>query len=152
MEDSNMKVILLQDVKAQGKKGQLVDVSDGYARNFLIPKKLAVEANTANLTELKNAETKKRIQEEKELAAAKETAARLEGVLVKIQRSCGEDEKLYGSVSTKDIAEALAEQFKIEIDKRKIVLADPIKAYGTYTVTVKLHPSVSGKINFVVTK
>ena len=147
-----MKVILLQDVKAQGKKGQLVEVSDGYARNFLIPKKLAVEANAQNMSELKNAETKKRIQEEKELAAAKENAAKLEGVMVKIQRSCGEDEKLYGSVGTKDIAEALAEQFGIEIDKRKIVLSDPIKTYGTYTVTVKLHPSVSGKISFVITK
>ena len=147
-----MKVILLQDVKAQGKKGQLVEVSDGYARNFLIPKKLAVEANAQNMSELKNAETKKRIQEEKELATAKENAAKLEGVMVKIQRSCGEDEKLYGSVGTKDIAEALAEQFGIEIDKRKIVLSDPIKTYGTYTVTVKLHPSVSGKISFVVTK
>ncbi len=145
-----MKVILTQDVKAQGKKGQLVDVSDGYARNFLIPKKLAVEANAANMSELKNAETKKRIQEEKELAAAKEAAARLEGVMVKIQRASGEDGKLYGSVSTKDIAEALSAQFGIDIDKRKIVLSDAIKAYGSYTVNVKLHPAVSGKINFVV--
>ena len=147
-----MKVILMQDVKGQGKKGQLVDVSDGYARNFLIPKKLAVEANASNMSELRNAETKKRIQEEKELAAAKDAAAKLEGVMVKLQRTGGADDKLYGSVSSKDIAEALAEQFGIEIDKRKIVLDDPIKAYGSYTVNVKLHPSVSGKINFVVTK
>lgn len=142
----------MQDVKGQGKKGQLVDVSDGYARNFLIPKKLAVEANASNMSELRNAETKKRIQEEKELAAAKDAAAKLEGVMVKLQRTGGADDKLYGSVSSKDIAEALAEQFGIEIDKRKIVLDDPIKAYGSYTVNVKLHPSVSGKINFVVTK
>jgi len=147
-----MKVILTQDVKGQGKKGQLVDVSDGYARNFLLPKKLAVEANAANMSELKNAETKKRIQEEKELAAAKEAAAKLEGCMVKIQRTSGADDKLYGSVSTKDIAEALASQFGIEIDKRKIVLDDAIKAYGSYTVNVKLHPAVSGKINFIVTK
>ena len=147
-----MKVILTQDVKGQGKKGQLVDVSDGYARNFLLPKKLAVEANAANMSELKNAETKKRIQEEKELAAAKETAAKLEGCMVKIQRTGGADDKLYGSVSTKDIAEALAQQHGIEIDKRKIVLDDAIKAYGSYTVNVKLHTAVSGKINFVVTK
>ena len=142
----------MQDVKGQGKKGQLVDVSDGYARNFLIPKKLAVEANASNMSELRNAETKKRIKEEKELAAAKDAAAKLEGVMVKLQRTGGADDKLYGSVSSKDIAEALAEQFGIEIDKRKIVLDDPIKAYGSYTVNVKLHPSVSGKINFVVTK
>jgi large subunit ribosomal protein L9 len=147
-----MKVILTQDVKAQGKKGQLVDVSDGYARNFLIPKKLAVEANAANMSELKNAETKKRIQEEKDLANAKEIAAKLEGCMVKIQRASGEDGKLYGSVATKDIAEALAEQYGIEIDKRKIVLSDSIKAYGSYTVNVKLHAAVSGKINFVVSK
>ena len=147
-----MKVILTQDVKGQGKKGQLIDVSDGYARNFLLPKKLAVEATAANLSEMKNAETKKRIQEEKELAAAKETATKLEGCMVKIVRTSGADEKLYGSVSTKDIAEALAEQFGIEIDKRKIVLNDAIKAYGSYTVAVKLHTAVSGKINIVVTK
>ena len=147
-----MKVILTQDVKGQGKKGQLVDVSDGYARNFLLPKKLAVEANATNMSELKNAETKKRIQEEKELAAAKEIAAKLEGCVVKIQRSCGADEKLYGSVSTKDIAEALAAQFGIELDKRKIVLDDAVKAYGSYTVNVKLHHTVTGKINFIVVK
>ena len=147
-----MKVILTQDVKAQGKKGQMIDVSDGYARNFLIPKKLAVEANAENMSEMKNAETKKRIQEEKELAAAKETAAKLEGCIIKIQRSSGADEKLYGSVSTKDIAEALAQQFGIDIDKRKIVLDDAVKSYGSYTVNVKLHSSVTGKINFVVVK
>lgn len=147
-----MKVILTQDVKGQGKKGQLVDVSDGYARNFLLPKKLAVEANASNMSELRNAETKKRIQEEKELAAAKETATKLEGCMVKIQRTSGADDKLYGSVSSKDIAEALSEQYGIDIDKRKIVLDDAIKAYGSYTVTVKLHTAVSGKINFVVTK
>lgn len=147
-----MKVILTQDVKGQGKKGQLIDASDGYARNFLIPKKLAVEATAANLSEMKNAETKKRIQEEKELAAAKEIAAKLEGCMVKIIRTSGADEKLYGSVATKDIAEALSAQYGIEIDKRKIVLADSIKAYGSYTVTVKLHTAVSGKINLVVTK
>lgn len=145
-----MKVILTQDVKAQGKKGQLIDVSDGYARNFLLPKKLAVEATATNMSELKNAETKKRIQEEKELATAKETAAKLEGITVKIKRSSGEDGKLYGSVSAKDIAEAASEQFGIDIDKRKIVLAEPVKAYGSYTVNVKLHSAVSGKIAFVV--
>lgn len=147
-----MKVILTQDVKAQGKKGELVEVSEGYARNFLIPKKLAVEANAKNMAEYKNAEKGKQIQEEKELAAAKETAEKLLGCLVKIQRSCGADEKLYGSVAGKDIADALAEQFKIEIDKRKIQLSDPIKNYGSYEAVVKLHPKVTGKINFMVVK
>ncbi len=147
-----MKVILVQDVKALGKKGQLVDVSDGYARNFLFPKKLAVEASSKNLSEMKNAEAAKQLKEAKELAAAKETAEKLEGCMVKIQRTCGADEKLYGSVGTKDIADALTEQFGIEIDKRKIQLSEPIKSYGSYTVTVKLHASVTGKINFVVAK
>ena len=147
-----MKVILTQDVKGQGKKGELINVSDGYARNFLFPKNLAMEANAKNLSEMKNAETKKRLQEEKELAQAKEIVAKLEGCMVKIQRTCGADEKLYGSVSSKDIADALAQQFGVEIDKRKIVLDDPIKAYGSYTVNVKLHHVVLGKINFVVTQ
>ncbi len=147
-----MKVILAQDIKALGKKGQLVDVSDGYARNFLFPKKLAIEASAKNLEEMKNAETSKQIKEAKELAAAKEILSKLEGCMVKIQRSSGADDKLYGSVGTKDIADALAQQFGIDIDKRKIQLSDPIKSYGNYTVTVKLHTSVSGKINFAVTK
>ncbi len=147
-----MKVILAQDVKALGKKGQLVDVSDGYARNFLFPKKLAIEANAKNMAEMKNAEESKAIREAKELAAAKETAAKLEGCMVKLQKSCGADEKLYGSVGAKDIADALAEQCGIEIDKRKIQLSDPIKAYGSYTVNVKLHTQVTGKINFIVAK
>ncbi len=146
-----MKVILTEDVKAQGKKGQLVDVSDGYARNFLIPKKLAVEATAANLAELKNAEAKKKLLAEKELAAAREAAERLQGCLVVIKRSGGADDKLYGSVGTKDIADAVNEQFGIEIDKRKIILAEPIKNYGSYSVDVKLHAQVTGKINFTVT-
>ncbi len=147
-----MKVILTQDVKAQGKKGELIDVSEGYARNFLIPKKLAVEANAKNMTEYKNAEKSRQIQEEKELALAKETAEKLVGCVVKIQRSCGADEKLYGSVGTKDLADALSEQFKIDIDKRKIQLGEPIKTYGSYEAAVKLHAKVTGKINFLVVK
>lgn len=147
-----MKVILTQDVKGQGKKGQLIDVSDGYARNFLFSKKLAIEANAKNMSEYKNAETSKKLHEEKELAQAKETAAKLEGCMVVIHRTSGADEKLYGSVSTKDIADALQEQYGIEIDKRKIVLDDAIKSYGSYCVNVKLHVSVVGKINFTVAK
>ena len=147
-----MKVILTQDVKAQGKKGELIEVSEGYARNFLLPKKLAVEANAKNMAELKNAAISKRIQEEKELAAAKELAEKLMGITVKIQRSSGADEKLYGSVSSKDIADACEEQFGISVDKRKIQLTDPIKSYGSYVTDVKLHTSVIGKISFVVVK
>ena len=101
-----MKLILTQDVKGQGKKGEMIDVSDGYARNFLLPKKLAVEATAKHLTEMKHAEEHKRIQDEKERAKAKEIATKLAGCMVKIQRS-GADEKMYGSVTSKEIAEAL---------------------------------------------
>ena len=147
-----MKVILTQDVKAQGKKGELIEVSEGYARNFLIPKKLAVEANAKNMAEYRNAEYSKQVQAEKELALAKETAEKLSGCLVKIQRTCGADEKLYGSVGSKDIADALAAQYKVEIDKRKIQLSDPIKTYGSYEADVKLHTKVTGKIRFEIVK
>ena len=147
-----MKVILTQDVKAQGKKGEVIDVADGYARNFLLKKNLAIEATNKNMSALRDAENSKRAALEKEIALAKENAAKLEGVLVKIQRSCGADDKLYGSVGSKDIADALKTQFGIDIDKRKIDLQDPIKAYGSYSVDVKLHTNVSGKINFIVVK
>ena len=147
-----MKVILTQDVKAQGKKGELIDVSEGYARNFLLPKKLAVEANAKNMTEYKNAEKSKQIHEEKELALAKETAEKLLGVVVKIQRTCGADEKLYGSITAKDIAEALKAQHGIDIDRRKMNLEHPIRSYGSYTVEAKLYTEVVGKINVLVCK
>lgn len=147
-----VKVILTQDVKGQGKKGDVVNVSDGYARNFLLPKNLAVEASSKNMTELKDAERARQAREEKELKAARELAEKLEGCMVKIERTGGEDDRLYGSVSSKDIADALMQQYSIEIDRRKIQLDEPIKAYGSYGVTVKLHTGVSGKINFVVTK
>ena len=147
-----MKVILTQDVKGQGKKGELINASDGYARNYLLPKKLAIEATPKAMTELRNAETSRRIQDEKERAKAKEIAAKLEASVVKINRSCGADEKMYGSVTTKEIAEALSAQFGIEIDRRKLQLDDPIKSYGTYSIPVKLYGDISGKVNLVVSK
>ena len=145
-----MKLILTQDVKGQGKKGELIDVSDGYARNFLLPKKLAIEANAKNMTELKNAETSKRIQDEKERAKANEIVAKLTSCVVKIQRSGAED-KMYGSVTSKEVAEELKAQFGIEIDKRKLQM-DQIKTYGTYEIPVKLYAEISGKVNLVVCK
>ena len=145
-----MKLILTQDVKGQGKKGELIDVSDGYARNFLLPKKLAVEANAKNMTELKNAETSKRIQDEKERAKANATVEKLTACVVKIQRSGAED-KMYGSVTSKEVAEELKAQFGIEIDKRKLQM-DQIKTYGTYEIPVKLYAEISGKVNVVVCK
>lgn len=145
-----MKVVLLQDVKGQGKKDQIIDVSDGYARNFLFPKKLAAVADAKVLNDIKNKEAAKARKIELEKQAARDTAAKFEGIIVKIKVREGADGRLYGSVTTKDIAEALAEQFGIEIDKRKIVLDEQIKAYGTYTLDVKLYPEISGKLNVLV--
>ena len=144
-----MKVILLQDVKAQGKKGDLINVSDGYARNFLFPKKLAIEADAAAMTELRNRESAKQHRIEVETAEAKALAARLESLQVKVKMSAGADGKLYGSVTSKDVSEALKTQFDIDIDRRKIDM-DQIKAYGSYTLPVKLYTGVSGSINLLV--
>lgn len=145
-----MKVILTQDVKSQGKKGELINVSEGYARNFLFPKKLAVEADAKALNELKNREASIQFKHETDLKAAKDTAKTLESITVTIV-SGGNEGRLYGSVTSKEIAEALKTQHKIEIDKRKIVMPDPIKAYGTYKYDVKLFPEVVGKLTVKVT-
>ncbi|HHW25431.1 MAG TPA: 50S ribosomal protein L9 [Bacillota bacterium] len=145
-----MKVLLLADVRGQGKKGDVVDVSDGYARNYLFPRKLATEVTPAVLAELKAKEEATRRRIEKERAEARQLAERLQSILVKIHAASGEGGKLYGAVTSKDIAEALKEQHGIEIDRRKIALESDIKACGTYTVDVKLYPEVSGKINVVV--
>ena len=144
-----MKVILTQDVKAQGKKGELIDVSEGYARNFLFPKKLAVEADAKAMNELKNREASKQFKHETELNAAKETAKKLSELTVVI-KSGGNEGRLYGSVTSKEIAEQLSSRHKITVDKRKIVMPDPIKTYGTYTFDVKLFPEVVGKLKVTV--
>ena len=145
-----MKVVLLQDVKGQGKKDDIVNVSDGYARNFLFPRKLAAEADKKVLNDIKNKEAAKARRIELEKAAARETAEKLQSLLVKIPIQSGADGKLYGSVTTKDIAEALLAQPGVEVDRRKIVLDNPIKAYGTYTVDIKLYPEIAGKLNVLV--
>ena len=146
-----MKVILLQDVKSQGKKGDLINVSDGYARNYLFPKKLATEADAKALNDIKLREEARLHKLAEDKKAALELASRLEGLLVRINIASGEDGRLYGSVTAKDISEQLAAQFGIDIDKRKIVLNDPIKAYGQYSLDVKLFPEISGKLNVLVT-
>ncbi len=145
-----MKVMLLQDVKGQGKKDQIVNVSDGYARNFLFPRKLAIEADAKALADAKNKEDAKKFKIEQDRAAAKDIAERLQGVSVKIKATAGADGRLYGSITTADVAKALKEQTGIEIDKRKIVSDGAIKAFGTYTLDVKLYPEILGKINLVV--
>ena len=145
-----MKVILLADVKAQGKKGDLINVSDGYARNFLFPKKLAIEADAKAMNELKTKEAARLFKIETEKKEAMELAEKLKTVVVKIHVSSGEDGRLYGSVTTKEIAEQLLAQHNIDIDRRKIVAPDPIKQYGTYSFDIKLFPEITGKVNVVV--
>ena len=147
-----MKVLLLADVKGQGKKDQIVEVSDGYARNFLFPKKLAVAADNKVMSEAKSKEDSKQFRLKEEKAAAKELAERLGQLTVKITASSGADGRLYGSITSKDIAEALNTQHKIEIDKRKLVLAENIKAYGTYNVDVKVYPEISAKLKVTVSQ
>ena len=147
-----MKVVLLSDVKGQGKKGQVVNVSDGYARNFLFPKNLATPADNQIMNELKGKEEARLRQIELEKQAARDTAEKLKNVTVKIKAQAGADGRIYGSVTSKEIAEQLAAQHKITIDKRKISLADPIKAFGTYLPEVKLYPEITGKITVVVSE
>lgn len=145
-----MKVLLLQDVKGQGKKDQIVDVSDGYARNFLFPKKLAVVADNKAINEVKNKEASKQYKIETEKAAARAIAAKLSEVVVKISVNAGADGRLYGSITSKDIAEALSKQHGVTVDKRKIVMPDPIKAYGTYNFDVRLYPEIVGSVKVTV--
>ena len=147
-----MKVLLLADVKGQGKKDQIVEVSDGYARNFLFPKKLAVVADARVLSEAKSKEEAKQYKLKEEKAAAKALAEKLNSLTVTIGASSGGDGRLYGSITSKDIAEKLMQQHKVDIDKRKLVLSENIKAYGTYNVDVKIYPEINAKLKVVVTE
>ncbi len=145
-----MKVILLQDVKSLGKKGEIVNVSDGYARNFVLPKKLGVEANSANMNDLKLQKANADKVAQEQLAAAKELAALLETKEVVLTMKAGEGGKVFGSVSSKEIAAAAKTQCGLELDKKKIQLPDAIKALGAYEVNVKLHTKVTGKLRVKV--
>ena len=145
-----MKVVLLADVKGQGKKNDVINVSDGYARNFLLPRKLAVEADAKVLNEIKGREDSIKHKIEVETAEAKATAAKLDSILVKIPASSGADGRLYGSITAKDIAEQLAKDHGITVDKRKIQLSDPIRAYGQYDLDVKLYTDVTAKVHVLV--
>ena len=147
-----MKVILTQDVKAQGKKGQMIEVSDGYGRNFLIAKGLAIPADNKAINELKNREAAAQHKIEVEKQEARDIAAKLEGILVKFNVSSGADGRLYGSVTSKDIAEELEKSFGVVIDKRKILLTEPLKTFGSFTVDVKLYTEILGKINVMITQ
>lgn len=140
-----MKVVLKQDVKGLGKKGELVNASDGYARNFLFPKNLAVEANAQNMTELKNREQAEKYKIETETAQAKKNAAEISGKTIVITAKAGQNGKLFGSVTAKEIAEKIEKDFGIKTDKRKITVED-IKQFGTYEFEIKLYTGVTAKL------
>jgi len=145
-----MKVILQQDVKGQGKKGQLVDVSDGYARNFLLPRKLAVEANNDNINTMKLQEKAQKAKEAAEKAEAEAIAAQLTALSVKLTAKSGAGGRLFGSITSKEVADALKKQHNIDINKSKIVQDEPIKTFGTFQLKCKLGHEIVGTINLVV--
>ena len=140
-----MRVILTADVKGQGKKDQIVEVSDGYARNFLFPKKLAIPADASALNNIKNKEASKQHKLDVEKQNAEEIKKKLETIVVKFVYAAGPDKRLYGSVTSKEIAEALKKDYNIEVDKRKILLKDNIKAYGNYEVEIKILADIGAK-------
>lgn len=145
-----MKVILLQEVKKLGKKGAVIEVAEGYARNFLFPRKLAAEAtggNLKNLQHIKEAEDRKK---EAILQEARELAKKIETIVVQVATKVGEGGKLFGSVTSKDVAEALARAHKIDIDKKKVEIDGAVKSLGTYNVTVRLHPEVQARLRLQV--
>lgn len=146
-----MKIILQKDEKKLGKKGDVVEVSEGYARNYILPKKIGVEATAANMNDLKlkNANDAKIAKEQLDAAAA--LAAELDSKVVTVKIKAGEGGKTFGSVSAKEIAAALKEQYNIEVDKKKLQITDPLKNLGNYEVSVKLHPQVTGKLTVKVT-
>ena len=146
-----MKVILLADVKGQGKKGELCNVSDGYARNFLFPKNLAVEANSAAMSELKSREDAKNHHKQEEINAAKALAEKLDGKSVDIKAKAGASGKLFGAVTSKEIVQQLNKDFGTEIDRKKMSVAD-IKSFGSYTAEIKLYTGIVAKITVNVTE
>ena len=144
-----MKVILKKDVKGQGKAGDLVNVSDGYARNFLFPRNLAIEADAQAMNEFRNKEESVKFHAAQLKKKAEDAAATLQGQGLTIHAKAGQNGKLFGSVTSKEIAEELNRRFGLELDKRKIVMSD-IKAYGDYTVEIKLHPGVTASVTVTV--
>lgn len=147
---TQMKVVLLQDVKGSGKKGDMLEVSDGYARNFLLPRKLAKEANAQVMNELKNAAQAKAYRIKTETEAARKAAAAINGKTVKMFSRAGQGGRLFGAITAKEIAEELKNNFHVDVDKRKIVLNGDIKAFGTFECEVKLYAGVSAKIYVLV--
>lgn len=141
-----MKIILLQDVKTLGKKGEIIEANDGYARNYILPKKLGLEATGKNMNDLKLQRANEEKVAQQLLDDAKEFAALMETKQVVVTMKAGEHGKVFGSVSSKEIAQAAKDQCNMEIDKKKIILSEPIKTFGSHEVHVKLHPKVTGKL------
>ncbi|MDK2822773.1 MAG: large subunit ribosomal protein [Clostridia bacterium] len=145
-----MKVILQEDIKALGKKGDIIEVKEGYARNYLLPKKLAVEANESNVKELNRQKKIKADRAEKERQEAEKIAEKIKAITVNLKVKSGENGKLFGAVTTKDIAENLVKIHKLKIDKRKIELDENIKSIGEYDIKIKLHPMVHAQLKVKV--
>ncbi len=146
-----MDVILKADVKGLGKKGEKVRASDGYARNFLFPKGLAVEANAQSLTELRNREAATKHKLDMEIAAANESKSKINGKTIKLTAKAGTNGRLFGSVTSKDVAAEIKKQFSIDVDKRKITM-DDIKAFGSYKIDVKLYQNISAEMTVAVSE
>lgn len=146
-----MEVIFVKDLKGQGKAGDKKNISDGYAKNFLIPKGYAIEANATNLNNLKGKKDSEAFKKQQELENANILKEKLENIKVVIKTKSGDNGKLFGSITSKDISDALEKEHNIKIDKKKIVLPDGIKEIGEYTIDAKLYPSVVGKIKVCVT-
>ena len=145
-----MKVILQKDIKSVGKKGQILDASDGYARNYLLPKKLAVIADATNLNELKTKQDANKYKRDMTMANAKELVEKMKSFELTFKIKAGENGKTFGSVTAKDIADELNKKYFVEVDKKKIVLADAIKTIGIYTIDVKLFEGIVGKLKVTV--
>lgn len=147
-----MKVILLEDVKSLGKKGEIVNVNDGYARNFILPKKLGLEANGKNLNDLKLQKANEAKVAQEQLDAAKALATKIEAGQISLAIKFGEGGRSFGSVSTKEIAAAVKDQMSLDVDKKKVQLKDALKTVGTHTVPIKLHPKVTAQLKVVITE
>lgn len=145
-----MKVILLQDIKSVGKKGQILDASDGYARNYLLPKKLAVIADNANLNELKTKQDANKYKRDMTMANAKELVEKMKSFELTFKIKAGDNGKTFGSVTAKDIADELNKKYFVEVDKKKIGLNDAIKTLGVYTIDIKLFEGIVGKLKVTV--
>ena len=145
-----MKVILLADIKGVGKKDEVINASDGYARNFLFPKNLALEANKENMAKLKSKNDAKAYQKEKDLKAAHEVAEKINSITLKLEVKAGENGKIFGGVTAKEIAENLKKEYKIDIDKKKVLLSETIKTIGVHNIEIKLYEGIIAKLKLNV--